>query len=129
MENGRAPDSLDALLEPTERWLEEKFRAKPILAEANKLALKAGFAYCEATQAFQVSYEVPPAKLDPGTYRNLSGNTALAPRQPHLEIGEEAIEPSPTESTEKSARCGHLGAHLRGVARARALGAALAATD
>jgi 2-oxoglutarate ferredoxin oxidoreductase subunit alpha len=65
-------------LEPTERWLDEKFRAKPILAEANKLALKAGFAYCEATQAFQVSYEVPPAELAPGTYRNLSGNTALA---------------------------------------------------
>ncbi len=53
-------------------------RAKPVLAEANKLALKAGFAYCDATQAFQVRYEVPPAKLAPGTYRNLSGNTALA---------------------------------------------------
>jgi len=65
-------------LEATERWLDEKFRAKPILAEANKLALKAGFAYCDATQAFQVRYEVPPAKLAPGTYRNLSGNTALA---------------------------------------------------
>ncbi len=65
-------------LEATERWLDEKFRAKPILAEANKLALKAGFAYCEATQAFQVSYEVPPARLAPGSYRNLSGNTALA---------------------------------------------------
>jgi 2-oxoglutarate ferredoxin oxidoreductase subunit alpha len=65
-------------LEATERWLDEKFRVKPVLAEANKLALKAGFAYCEATQAFQVRYEVPPAKLAPGTYRNLSGNTALA---------------------------------------------------
>jgi 2-oxoglutarate ferredoxin oxidoreductase subunit alpha len=65
-------------LDATERWLDEKFRVKPILAEANKLALKAGFAYCEATQAFQVRYEVPPATLDPGTYRNLSGNTALA---------------------------------------------------
>ena len=65
-------------LEATERWLDEKFRVKPVLAEANKVALKAGFAYCEATQAFQVRYEVPPAKLAPGTYRNLSGNTALA---------------------------------------------------
>src|SRR5208282_4258913 len=34
--------------------------------------------YCEATEAFQVSYEIPPAKLTPGTYRNLSGNQALA---------------------------------------------------
>jgi 2-oxoglutarate ferredoxin oxidoreductase subunit alpha len=65
-------------LDATERWLDQKFRAKPILAEANKLALKAGQAYCDATQAFQVQYEVPPAKLAPGLYRNLSGNTALA---------------------------------------------------
>jgi 2-oxoglutarate ferredoxin oxidoreductase subunit alpha len=64
--------------EATERWLDDKFRAKPLLAEANKLALKAGYAYCEATEAFQVSYEVPPARLAPGLYRNLSGNSALA---------------------------------------------------
>jgi 2-oxoglutarate ferredoxin oxidoreductase subunit alpha len=65
-------------MESTERWLDEKFRAKPLLAEANKLALKAGYAYCDATEAFQVSFEVPPARLAPGTYRNLSGNSALA---------------------------------------------------
>jgi 2-oxoglutarate/2-oxoacid ferredoxin oxidoreductase subunit alpha len=65
-------------MDPTYRWLEDKFSKKPVLAEANKLAMKAGYAYCEATEAFQVSYEVPPAKLAPGVYRNLSGNTALA---------------------------------------------------
>jgi 2-oxoglutarate ferredoxin oxidoreductase subunit alpha len=65
-------------MDATERWLDEKFRAKPALAEANKLALKAGYAYCDATEAFQVSFEVPPARLAPGTYRNLSGNSALA---------------------------------------------------
>jgi len=65
-------------MDSTHRWLQEKFKAKPVLAEANKLAMKAGYAYCEATEAFQVSYEVPPAKLSPGVYRNLSGNTALA---------------------------------------------------
>ncbi|PYQ23692.1 MAG: 2-oxoglutarate ferredoxin oxidoreductase subunit alpha [Acidobacteria bacterium] len=65
-------------MDPTYRWLEDKFSKKPVLAEANKLALKAGYAYCDATEAFQVSYEVPPAKLAPGVYRNLSGNTALA---------------------------------------------------
>jgi 2-oxoglutarate ferredoxin oxidoreductase subunit alpha len=64
--------------EATERWLDDKFRAKPVLAEANRLALKAGYAYCAATEAFQVRYEVPPARLAPGVYRNLSGNTALA---------------------------------------------------
>jgi 2-oxoglutarate ferredoxin oxidoreductase subunit alpha len=65
-------------LESTHRWLDEKFKAKPVLAEANKRAMKAGYAYCDATEAFQVSYDVPKAKLSPGLYRNLSGNTALA---------------------------------------------------
>jgi 2-oxoglutarate ferredoxin oxidoreductase subunit alpha len=65
-------------LDSTERWLEQKFRGKPQLAEANKVALKAGYAFCDATDAFQVSYDVPPARLAPGTYRNLSGNSALA---------------------------------------------------
>ncbi|HEX9721340.1 MAG TPA: 2-oxoacid:acceptor oxidoreductase subunit alpha, partial [Ramlibacter sp.] len=65
-------------LDSTFRWLEDKFKAKPLLVEANKLAMKAGYAYCEATEAFQVSYEIPPAKLSPGVYRNISGNTALA---------------------------------------------------
>ena len=65
-------------MDATYRWLDEKFRAKLVLAEANKLALKAGYAYCAATEAFQVSYEIPPAKLAPGVYRNISGNSALA---------------------------------------------------
>src|SRR5215469_12194610 len=62
----------------TYKWIEDKFKAKPLLIEANKLAMRAGYSYCEATEAFQVSYEIPPAKLSPGTYRNLSGNQALA---------------------------------------------------
>jgi 2-oxoglutarate/2-oxoacid ferredoxin oxidoreductase subunit alpha len=65
-------------MDTTYKWLDDKFKSKPILAEANKLAMRAGFAYCEATEAFQTSYEIPPAKLEPGTYRNMSGNTALA---------------------------------------------------
>ena len=65
-------------MDPTLRWLQEKFRAKPLLAEANERAMKAGYAYCEATEAFQVTYDIPPARLQPGLYRNLSGNTALA---------------------------------------------------
>jgi 2-oxoglutarate/2-oxoacid ferredoxin oxidoreductase subunit alpha len=65
-------------MDTTYRWLDDKFRSKPVLAEANKIAMKAGYAYCDATEAFQVRYEVPPAKLAPGTYRNISGNSALA---------------------------------------------------
>ncbi len=65
-------------MDATQRWLDDKFKDKPVLAEANKLAMKAGYSYCEATEAFQVSYDIPPARLSPGTYRNISGNTALA---------------------------------------------------
>src|SRR6201997_1209172 len=65
-------------MDNTYRWLDDKFKNKPLLAEANKRAMKAGYSYCEATEAFQVSYEIPPAKSSPGIYRNLSGNQALA---------------------------------------------------
>src|SRR5580700_5255425 len=65
-------------MELTYKWIEDKFKTKALLVEANKLAMRAGYNYCEATEAFQVSYEIPPAKLTPGTYRNLSGNQALA---------------------------------------------------
>ena len=63
---------------PTIRWIEDKFKKKPLFAEANALAMKAGYSYCEATEAFQISYEIPPAQLTPGVYRNISGNQALA---------------------------------------------------
>jgi 2-oxoglutarate/2-oxoacid ferredoxin oxidoreductase subunit alpha len=65
-------------LDTTNRWLQDKFKNKPVLIEANRLAMMAGYSYCEATEAFQISYEIPPAKLTPGLYRNISGNTALA---------------------------------------------------
>src|SRR5262250_1948670 len=65
-------------MDSTVRWIEAKFKNKPLLVEANKLAMKAGYSYCEATEAFQISYEIPPAQLSPGMYRNISGNQALA---------------------------------------------------
>jgi 2-oxoglutarate ferredoxin oxidoreductase subunit alpha len=65
-------------MEGTVRYIDEKFSKKPLLVEANKLAMKAGYSYCEATEAFQISYEIPPAQLAPGVYRNMSGNQALA---------------------------------------------------
>src|SRR3984893_13878818 len=65
-------------LENTLRWIEDKFKKNPTIVTANRLAMQAGYSYCEATEAFQISYEIPPAKLAPGFYRNISGNTALA---------------------------------------------------
>ena len=65
-------------MDSTLRWIDDKFKGKPQLIEANRLALQAGYSYCEATEAFQISYEIPPAKLSPGVYRNISGNSALA---------------------------------------------------
>jgi 2-oxoglutarate ferredoxin oxidoreductase subunit alpha len=65
-------------METTQRWLEDKFKSKPQLVLANRTAMQAGYSYCEATEAFQISYEIPPAKRSPGVYRNISGNAALA---------------------------------------------------
>ncbi|BBX72854.1 2-oxoglutarate ferredoxin oxidoreductase subunit alpha [Mycobacterium shinjukuense] len=65
-------------LEHSENFIREKFARKPDVAEANVLALKAGWNYGETTEAFGATYEVPPATLPPGEYRQISGNTALA---------------------------------------------------
>src|SRR5436190_1062674 len=64
--------------EGTERFLREKFARRPDLAEANVLAFRAGWNYGETTESFAVTYEVPPANLPTGTYRQITGNTALA---------------------------------------------------
>jgi 2-oxoglutarate ferredoxin oxidoreductase subunit alpha len=65
--------------EPTVDFLEEKFGAKrPEIAAANVKALNAGYAFGETTESFAVTYEVKPAKLAPGTYRNITGNQALS---------------------------------------------------
>nr|WP_025272555.1 2-oxoacid:acceptor oxidoreductase subunit alpha [Haloglycomyces albus] len=64
--------------EVTEEFLRKKFSAKPDIAEANIAALRSGWNYGETAEAFAVRYEVPPATLRPGTYRNITGNTALA---------------------------------------------------
>jgi 2-oxoglutarate ferredoxin oxidoreductase subunit alpha len=65
-------------MEPTTQWVDEKFSARPVIAEANKRALKAGYAFGETTEAFHTHYRVRPAKLAPGTYRNITGNEAAA---------------------------------------------------
>jgi len=65
-------------MDPTVKFLREKFAKKPQLAEANILAIKAGYSYCAATEAFVNSYEIAPAQLPAGKYRNIGGNDALA---------------------------------------------------
>ncbi|WP_026360410.1 2-oxoacid:acceptor oxidoreductase subunit alpha [Amycolatopsis nigrescens] len=64
--------------EGTERFLREKFAKKPDIAEANVLAFRAGWNYGETTESFATTFEVAPAKLHQGTYRQITGNTALA---------------------------------------------------
>jgi 2-oxoglutarate ferredoxin oxidoreductase subunit alpha len=63
---------------PSETFVREKFAGKPKIAEANILALRAGWNYGETTEAFATTYEVAPATLTPGEYRQISGNTALS---------------------------------------------------
>ncbi len=63
-------------MEPTIRWLESRFRGDVL--EANLRVLRAGHAFGETSELFPVSFSVPRAKIQPGTYRNITGNTALA---------------------------------------------------
>ena len=65
-------------MQPTIDWVDAKFGARPVIAEANKRALKAGYAFGETTEIFHTHYRVKPARLDPGTYRNITGNEATA---------------------------------------------------
>ncbi|MCC5481291.1 2-oxoacid:acceptor oxidoreductase subunit alpha, partial [Streptomyces barringtoniae] len=66
--------------EGTERFLESKFARKPEIMKANIAAFRAGWNFGETTEDFAVSYEVAPAAaaFPTGTYRNISGNLALA---------------------------------------------------
>ncbi|MER7207895.1 2-oxoacid:acceptor oxidoreductase subunit alpha [Streptosporangium sp. NPDC000239] len=64
--------------ETTIKFLETKFAKRPDIAKANIAAFQAGWNYGETTESFSVSYEVKPAQLPPGVYRNISGNQALA---------------------------------------------------
>ena len=68
----------DRTMDATLRYIDEKFGKRPAIAEANRRALKVGYYYGETTEAFSNQYEVPRAELEPGTYRSIMGNTALA---------------------------------------------------
>jgi len=63
-------------MESTERWLESRFDGD--IFEANRRVLYAGHAFGETTELLPVSYIIPRAKIQPGVYRNITGNTAMA---------------------------------------------------
>ena len=65
-------------LEPTINFLNKKFKKKPIIAESNIKALKAGFYYGETIEVIKTSYRVKKAKFNKGVYRNIMGNHALS---------------------------------------------------
>jgi 2-oxoglutarate ferredoxin oxidoreductase subunit alpha len=65
-------------MEPTLRFLKQKFAKTPDIAAGNEKALKAGFYYGETAEIFSETIVVAPAKLPPGTYRSISGNESTA---------------------------------------------------
>jgi 2-oxoglutarate/2-oxoacid ferredoxin oxidoreductase subunit alpha len=64
--------------EGTIAFIDQKFAKRPEIVEANTKAFRAGWNYGETSEDFAVSYEVAPAPLAPGTYRQITGNTALS---------------------------------------------------
>ena len=64
--------------EGTRSYIETKFAKRPDVVKANLAAFEAGLSYGETTDAFAVSYEIAPATMPAGLYRNISGNLALA---------------------------------------------------
>ncbi len=65
-------------MEGTEQFLSRRFASRPVIRDSNLAALRAGHAYGETTETFAVRYEVPPAPMPAGEYRQISGNTATA---------------------------------------------------
>jgi 2-oxoglutarate/2-oxoacid ferredoxin oxidoreductase subunit alpha len=65
-------------IEGTIAFIDQKFAKRPEIVEANTKAFRAGWNYGETSEDFAVSYEVAPAPLAPGTYRQITGNTALS---------------------------------------------------
>ncbi len=68
----------DRPLEPTLRWIDDKFKKRPDIAKGNVQALKAGHAFGETIEISHERYVVPPAPVEKGEYCNISGNTATA---------------------------------------------------
>lgn len=65
-------------LEPTLKWIKEKFHKSPAVMEANTRTLKAGYYYGETIEALPVHYRITKAQIKPGRYRKITGNEAIA---------------------------------------------------
>ena len=65
-------------IDATVDWIEEKFANREMVQAANLAAFKAGYHFGETAELFEHAYEVAPARLEPGRYRNVTGNVALA---------------------------------------------------
>jgi len=65
-------------IETNFKYFDKKFKKKPEIAAANKLALQAGYNYADTVEAIKTTYVVPAAKLEKGRYRNITGNVAVA---------------------------------------------------
>src|SRR5688572_13918990 len=65
-------------MEPTLKWIRDKFGKNPAILEANTRTLKAGYNYGETCELLPVHYRVAKAKIAPGTYRKITGNEAIA---------------------------------------------------
>lgn len=68
----------DRSIEPTNKWLNKKFAKKPKILEANTKILNAGYNFAKESELFPIQYHIEDAKLEPGIYRNITGNEACA---------------------------------------------------
>jgi 2-oxoglutarate/2-oxoacid ferredoxin oxidoreductase subunit alpha len=65
-------------IDPVIQWIETKYASKEMVRDANLAAFKAGYHFGETAELFDQPWEVPPAQLPAGRYRNITGNVALA---------------------------------------------------
>ncbi|HVI45541.1 MAG TPA: 2-oxoacid:acceptor oxidoreductase subunit alpha [Chitinophaga sp.] len=68
----------DRNMENTENFLKDKFGKKPEILESNLKALHAGYNFADTVEAFTTRFRVETARMEPGTYRSITGNTALS---------------------------------------------------
>ena len=64
-------------VEPTIEWIQQRYGSRQLVVDANVAAFKAGLHFGETAELFG-AYQIPPAELPPGRYRNVSGNPAIA---------------------------------------------------
>jgi 2-oxoglutarate ferredoxin oxidoreductase subunit alpha len=64
-------------VEPILQWIDQRFGSRPLVKQANEVAFKAGYNFGETAELFEYRFEIPPAHLEPGLYRSITGNTAM----------------------------------------------------